>query len=68
MARRRALKFDSLDQVMPEVDRLLQGHTLGGHWTLAQICQHLANSMRRTVEGWPVQSSWLIRRTSTSCW
>ena len=63
MAKRRTLKFDSLDQVMPDVDWLLEGHTLGGNWTLAQICQHLATSMRRTVEGWPTRYPWLIRRT-----
>ena len=34
MAKRRTLAFDSLDQVMPEVDRLLEGYTLGGNWTL----------------------------------
>src|SRR4051812_5485418 len=64
MANRRPLKFDSLDQVMPEVDQLLEeGHTLGGNWTLAQICQHLAGAMRLAVEGAPVKSPWIVRRT-----
>lgn len=63
MAKRRILTFDSLDRVMPEIDQLLGGHTLGGHWTLGQICQHLATSLRLTVEGWPARAPWLVRRT-----
>ena len=40
-ASRRALTFESLDRVMPDVDRLLEGHTTVGTWTLGQICNHL---------------------------
>ena len=39
---RRAIQFESLDEIMPEVDRLLEGHTTVGNWSLAQICRHLA--------------------------
>ena len=47
---RRALSFNNLDEVMPDVERLLQGHTTVGTWTLAQICLHLATVMRRVVD------------------
>jgi hypothetical protein len=47
---RRTLRFDSLDQVMPDVERLLEGHTTVGNWSLAQICRHLATVMRRVVD------------------
>jgi hypothetical protein len=50
---RRELTFASLDGVMPEVERLLDGHTTVGQWSLAQICRHLATSIRRTVGGSP---------------
>jgi uncharacterized protein DUF1569 len=47
---RRTLQFASLDEVMPEVDRLRQGHTTVGTWSLAQICRHLATVLRRVVD------------------
>jgi hypothetical protein len=60
---RRDLKFNSLSQVMPEVDRLLQGYVRGRNWTLGQVCQHLALSLERTVEGWRGSAPWLVRKT-----
>lgn len=47
---RRTLSFNNLDEVMPDVERLLEGHTTVGTWTLAQICRHLATVMRRVVD------------------
>jgi hypothetical protein len=39
---RRTLGYKSFEEVLPDVDRLLQGHTTVGEWTLAQICRRLA--------------------------
>ena len=47
---RRTLQFDTLDQVMPDVERLLEGHSTVGTWSLAQICRHLATVLRRVVD------------------
>ena len=47
---RRTLRYESLDEVMPDVERLLEGHTTVGTWSLAQICRHLATVMRRVVD------------------
>jgi Protein of unknown function (DUF1569) len=47
---RRTLRYGSLDEIMPDVERLLEGHTTVGGWTVAQICRHLATIMRRTVD------------------
>jgi hypothetical protein len=44
------LRYQSLDEIMPDVGRLLQGHTTVGNWSLAQICRHLATSIRRTAD------------------
>ena len=44
---RRTLRYESLDEVMADVERLLEGHTTVGHWSLAQICRHLATATRR---------------------
>lgn len=63
MAARRPLSFTTLDQVMPEVDRLLQGHTTVGNWSLAQICNHLTTSLVGSVEGFEGRAPWLVRQT-----
>ena len=44
------LRFSSLDEVLPEVERLRNGHTTVGNWTLAQICRHLATVLRRVAD------------------
>lgn len=52
MPDRRPLSFDRLDEVPVEVDRLIKGgHRTVGRWTLAQICTHLAASIRLTIAG-----------------
>ena len=47
---RRPLQFENLDAIMPDVDRLLQGHSTVGNWTLGQICEHLATVLKRVVD------------------
>lgn len=53
MADRRALTFDRLDDVMPEVDRLLAGYEAVGAWSLGQICRHLAVGFELLMDGGP---------------
>jgi hypothetical protein len=60
---RRTLSYVSLDEVMPDVDRLLRGHTTVGSWSLAQICGHLARSIHCTIDGFPVRAPWIVRKT-----
>lgn len=47
---RRAVRYGDFDEVMPDVERLLAGHATVGHWSLGQICRHLATTMRRVVD------------------
>jgi Protein of unknown function (DUF1569) len=47
---RRTLRFGSFDEIMPDVERLLEGHATVGHWSLGQICRHLGSVMRRVVD------------------
>jgi hypothetical protein len=54
VAERRLLSFASLDEIMPEVTRLLQGHKTAGQWSLAQICNHLAMAFNSVAGGVPV--------------
>jgi len=62
MAGRRELAFASLEEVMPDVERLLAGHRTVGHWTLGQICNHLGLTVRLSMEGFPRKAPWLVRR------
>jgi Protein of unknown function (DUF1569) len=63
MTTRRKLSFSNLTEVMPEVDRLLGGYSPVGQWSLGQVCQHLATTLRFSIEGWPTRAPWLVRRT-----
>src|SRR3954451_10429489 len=63
MPTRRDLSFASLDRVMPEIDRLLEGHTTVGNWSLGQICNHLGATLVGSLEGFGVQAPWLVRKT-----
>jgi hypothetical protein len=47
---RRTLRYESFDEVMPDVERLLAGHRTVGSWSLARICNHLAAVLRRHVD------------------
>ena len=53
MPGRRPLDFDRIDAVMADVDRLLEGHTTSGRWTLGMICDHLSRAVRLTLHGKP---------------
>ena len=50
---------------MPDVDRLLRGHTTVGNWSLGQICGHLAQAIHRTIDGFPPSTRipWILRKT-----
>ena len=46
---RRELAFERIEEVMPEVERLLAGHATSQGWTLGQILHHLATSVRLSL-------------------
>ena len=56
MPERRQLKFASLEEVMPEVERLSAGYESVGQWSLGQICNHLKTSFDFVTSG--VGGSW----------
>src|SRR5262245_61178158 len=61
---RRKLAFGSLTEVMADVERLLTGHATLGQWTLGQICNHLAATIRMSTDQVPQKAPWLVRRTA----
>jgi hypothetical protein len=50
MSDRRELAFERIEQVMPEVERLLVGHATTGSWTLGQILNHLSTAIRLSLD------------------
>jgi hypothetical protein len=44
------LRFNSLDEIMPDVERLLGGYSTVGNWSLGQMCRHLATILRVSVD------------------
>ncbi len=58
---RRELSFQSLDEVLADIDHLLQaGYTSSGNWSLAQTCFHLNEWMRYPMDGYP-KPPWFMR-------
>jgi hypothetical protein len=57
MERRRDIRFDRLDEVIPEVERLLKGHTTSGTWSLGQILHHLATGIELSFGNSPVKEA-----------
>ncbi|MFO0891604.1 MAG: DUF1569 domain-containing protein [Isosphaeraceae bacterium] len=49
MRQRRSLDFQSLGEVLPDVERLLEGHETVGRWTLGQILEHLSTAIRLSL-------------------
>ena len=67
--RRRDLQLQSFDEIRDELDRLLQGYSCCGNWTLGQNCNHLRDWMLYCVDGYPRQPmpvhllAWVIKST-----
>ena len=50
--RRRVLHFDNLSQVLDDVCKMHAcAHRSAGHWTLAQVYKHLANTFHGSIDG-----------------
>jgi hypothetical protein len=63
---RRALRFESIDQMMAEVDRLVKAERTGrlrplGNWTLGQVLGHLAAWVEYSFTGPPLKPPWLVK-------
>ena len=66
-AARRTLWFDSIDQLLAEVDRIMTAEANGqlqtsGSWTPGQILAHLAAWIEYGYDGFPMKAPpWIIR-------
>jgi hypothetical protein len=66
VAARRQLRFESIDQVLAEVDRLAEAERAGrlkrlGNWTLGQTLGHLAAWVEYGYTGAPLKVPFFIR-------
>jgi hypothetical protein len=66
VADRRALRFESLDQLMAEVERLAEAERAGrlrrlGNWTLGQTLGHLATWAEYSYTGAPLKVPFFIK-------
>lgn len=60
-ATRRALKFDTLDDVVRDAEGLLaSGYDKAGYWDLAQMAGHLAAWLSYGMDGFP-KAPWVVR-------
>src|SRR5689334_19945723 len=61
---RRQLKFQQLDDITAEVERLAARSIRQlGNWPLPQCVGHLSRAMQMSLEGVPDRAPWLIRMT-----
>lgn len=71
VAEHRQLKFESVDDVLAEVDRILQADEQGqlktaGNWTAGQIMSHIAAWIEYGYDGYPLKPPpffirWMLR-------
>ena len=59
---RRALAFDTFQQVLAEIAEVRKAHRTTGNWTIAQICKHLADSVNGSIDGFDLRQH-RIKRT-----
>lgn len=64
---RRDLQFESIHDVLQDIDRIVSAHRAGtlkalGNWTPGQILAHLAAWIEYGYEGYPVKAPpWMVR-------
>lgn len=59
---RRALHFDTLDDILADVEKLNQGDVKAiGNWAPGQILRHLVIVMTGSLDGFHNRPSWFIR-------
>lgn len=59
---RRTLKFNTLDDILADVEQLNQGQIrVLGNWSGGQVLKHLTVPMLWCLDGAPLKTSWFIR-------
>jgi len=59
---RRTLHFNSIDEMLADVDRLNQGPvTVLGNWSSGQVLKHLTIVMTASLDGFHHRAPWFVR-------
>jgi hypothetical protein len=60
---RRELHFNSLDDILADVDRLAAAKEIRtlGNWSAGEIFKHVANVMNKSIDGFEFRPPWYIR-------
>ncbi len=63
---RRPLRFETLDEIWADVQKLAEAERTGtlkrmGNWSLGQTLGHLAKWVNGSFEGFPIRAPWFIR-------
>jgi Protein of unknown function (DUF1569) len=59
---RRSLHFNTLDDILADVERLNQGKVRAiGNWSPGQILKHVTVPMKWCLDGAPLKAAWYIR-------
>lgn len=62
MMPQRDLHFDSINEVIAELDRLERsGCTPGGNWDFAQVCNHLSYFIEGSLDGHKFKVPWIFK-------
>lgn len=60
---RRELHYDSLDQLLQDAERVAGDDVeMVGNWSAGQVMRHLAITMNYSIDGFPFQFPWLLRK------
>lgn len=69
MGQRRRLKFTDFGSAHRDARELAHaGYDQVGNWDLAQILDHLAGAMNGSIDGFPTNAPWLVRRFMGPRW
>lgn len=59
---RRKLRFETLDEMIAEAERLAEGEVeMLGNWSLAQIFKHLAEGLNSTLDGSSFKAPFFVK-------
>src|SRR5437763_1213246 len=59
---RRDLRLPNYDAALADAEALLAtGYDRVGNWSLGQVCDHLAATMERSLDGFPTRFWWPVR-------
>jgi hypothetical protein len=68
VAGRRQLKFNSLDDILADVDRMNQGKVRSlGNWSPGQVLKHCTIVMNGCLDGIDVKAPWVMRIFAALC-